>query len=730
MEISLKERLLAHFRSPDYQPQNKSELARTLAIPSAERADLRQILRELTGEGIIHEGRRSQYLLQPKNRGLIRGTLMLRPGGGGFVAPDFEDKNNASLAARYGLAPGGRVPISAENTGTAMHGNSVLVKIDEKVPPVWWKHVQGKREELARLRAEGKLALEARVAEILERRSGSIVGTLHRRGKFAWVAPDDPLLPPVIEIQTDEHTESQHGDKVLLEVEHWPTRHRKPRGKLVKRIGGPRDPGLDVLSLIYRYALPLDFPPEVLHEAEAIPSEITAEDLADREDWRSRDVVTIDPFDARDFDDAICVTPLDEGGWELAVHIADVSHYVRPQTALDREARKRGNSVYLVDRVLPMLPERISNGLCSLRPHEDHLTRAAILRFDSDGRRTASRFVKSVIRSVQRYTYEEAFAEMQQQPTGRISRAWQLASRLRQRRFRHGALDLDFPEVKVMLDAQGRPLRLAKITHDESHQLIEEFMLAANEAVAEQIRQTSRPGIYRIHEDPDDAKLEDLRAFLAVHGIRTGDLTVRGEMQKALRQIAARPDSPVLKLAVLKSLKRAAYHADPLGHFGLAMANYTHFTSPIRRYSDLVVHRIQANLLWADGGRTPEYGQMQEIARHLSDTERLAADAETESRRLKELEYFDRQIRSGQPDKFRAAIMDVKRFGLFIELAEVLTRGLVRPEDFGTPHHEYDGRQNAFRLYRPNRTLSAGNVIDVRPVRIDRERRVVEFGLC
>jgi ribonuclease R len=548
------------------------------------------------------------------------------------------------------------------------------------------------------------------------------------------VAPDDPLLPKVVEIRSPAAAGVRHGDKVLVEVDDWPSGRRHPRGRILRRLGAASDPGVDMLSLIHRFQLPLEFPADVLAEAQRVADQVSEAECSGREDWRDREIITIDPADARDFDDAIGLRELPGGGWELAVHIADVAHYVRPGTAVDREALRRGNSVYLADRVLPMLPEGLSNGICSLRPNEDRLTRAAILTFDAEGVRRGARFVRAVIRSGRRYAYEEAFAEMKshaaQPESSLVVRAWKLASLLRRRRFAAGSLDLDFPEVKVVVDAAGQPVRMVRIEHDESHQLIEEFMLAANEAVAEHLRRAAKPAVFRVHEEPNPDKLEELSAFLSSHAISAGDLSVRRHLQEALRQIAGRRDAPVLKLAVLKSLKRAAYHADPLGHYGLAMNNYTHFTSPIRRYADLVVHRVQEKLLWPElAGRTPDYRQMGEMVAHLSETERHAADAENESRRMKEMAYFEKLIRSASPPKFKAAVMEVRRFGLFVELVEFLTRGIVRVEDFGDWDADYDPTFQRFRLARLRRHIKAGDVIDVRPVRLERERSSVGFAL-
>ncbi|MBP7951139.1 MAG: VacB/RNase II family 3'-5' exoribonuclease [Verrucomicrobiales bacterium] len=740
MEPDWKQRLLEHLRRPQSRSQSKSEICRSLEVAPTDRAALRQALQELEAAGEVVCGRGGRYQLRRAAKGVLRGVVFLRLGkSGGLFVPDFSDPESALQAAALGLAEDSRLAVSQENLNTAMHGDRVLTKVTEQRSPSVRSPLRSHRNRWITPLPSGGPAVNVRVIEILERRHQNVSGTFHRRDKRTWLVPDDPLLPRIIEVPMDREAQVQPGDKIVVTVDDWAVRSRAPRGRLLRRLGRSGEKGVDILGLIYKFRLPLEFPAAVLQAADQTPQVISGSEIQTREDWRGREVITIDPVDARDFDDAIAVTRLPNGHWELAVHIADVSHYVRPDSELDREARRRGNSIYLADRVIPMLPEALSNGICSLRPDEDRLTRAAILTFDESGRRIGARFAAAVIRSQRRYTYEEAFASMKpwlehpdrawETPFGPLpARAWALAARLRKRRMANGSLDLDFPEIRVALDENGEPVGLTRVEHDESHQLIEEFMLAANEAVAEQMRRAAKPAIFRVHEPPDPDKLEELRAFLGTHQISTGDLSLRREMQKALRIINQRPDAPVLKLAVLKSMKRAAYHADPLGHFGLAMENYTHFTSPIRRYADLVVHRVQANLLWQAKHPTPGYGAMKELAAHLSITERTAAEAETESRKLKELAYFERLIREQSPVTFKAAVMDVRRSGLFVELAEVLTRGIVRAEDLGVGW-QFDPGMQRFIRWRPRQEIRVGQVVEVAPGQMERERGSVAFLL-
>jgi ribonuclease R len=534
---------------------------------------------------------------------------------------------------------------------------------------------------------------------------------------------------------------------------------------LIEVLGPANAPGVDMLSVVRKFDLPVEFPPAVMEEAEGIEEKVSKEELAKREDLRGHLVVTIDPDDARDFDDAINVTTLrnargETTGWELGVHIADVSHYVRPGTAMDREAVHRGNSTYLADRVLPMLPERLSNGICSLKPHVERLTFSAFMEFTRAGKMKSARFARTVIRSAARLSYRQAFAILQgkemvpplppsleREARGlatlaegapvriepavarAVREAWDLASVLRQRRFENGSLDLDFPEVKVWLDGRGKAVRLEKVENDISHQLIEECMLMANEAVALELKNRLIPAVYRIHENPDPERLQEFRELAKLHGVNVGDLTQRREVQKALAGIRGLPEEYALKLQFLKSLKRAAYSPKPLGHYGLAKVNYAHFTSPIRRYADLVVHRSLAR---ATSSRPAKFSatpaELGQIAEHISETERTSADAEKESVLLKKMEYFQNQLNSRRPDEFRAVVVEVKPFGLLVELPDALMTGMIHVTALPDDYYVYDDVRRCLVGRRTRRRYKMGDQIQVIVCRVDPARRQVDFA--
>ena len=525
---NIREQILAILASPNYRPLDKSELAKALGRKSGVRMDLNQALRELERSGEIARIRKNRYVL-PAEADLVTGTLSIHQAGYGFLITE---------------KPGAPdIFVAAENTGTAMHGDRVVVRITHDQP---YARTKGRQE--------------GRVIRILERAHDTIVGTLQHSRNFHYVVPDDPRIVHDVYVRPVKDGRSQTatvGDKVVVRLEPWESRHVNPEGDIIEILGPASAPGVDMLSIIRKYHLPTEFPGDVIDQANRISETVDARKLEGREDLRKKFIVTIDPDDARDFDDAIHVEKIDNGGWRLGVHIADVAAYVEPGGALDREARWRGNSVYLPDRVIPMLPERLSNGVCSLNPGVDRLTHSVFIQFDKNGVAKSARFEKSVIRSAHRLTYKQAYAILKSSPRDQLGEqlhvTWELASLLRRKRFEHGSLDLDFPEVKVRLDENGKPVHLERIENDESHQLIEECMLAANEAVARELKKRGVPTIYRAHENPDPEKLAEYREFVLSFNYKVGDLTHRGELQRLLASTRGKPEEQAVKIGLLKS---------------------------------------------------------------------------------------------------------------------------------------------------------------------------------
>jgi ribonuclease R len=696
----IQQQILALLARKDYRPLDKGGLAKTLGRKSGVRMGLNQALRELERAGEIARIRKNRYVL-PAVADLVTGKLSIHQAGYGFLTPEKPGEPDIFIAA--------------ENTGTAMHGDRVVARISQDAP---YGRIRGRRE--------------GRVIRILERAHDTIVGTLQHSRNFYYVVPDDPRLGHDVYV-SPRHAAATVGDKVVVRLDAWESRHVNPEGEIIEVLGPASAPGVDLLSIIRKYHLPTEFPRDVLEQADRISEKIDARQLEGREDLREEFTVTIDPDDARDFDDAIHVEKIENGGWRLGVHIADVAAYVDPESALDREARRRGNSVYLPDRVIPMLPERLSNGVCSLNPGVDRLTHSVFIHFDKNATAKRARFTRSVIRSAHRLSYKQAYAILKSPPRDRLSErlhaAWELAQLLRQKRFGHGSLDLDFPEVKVWLDEAGKPVRLERVENDESHQLIEEFMLAANEAVARELKNRAIPTIYRIHEDPDPEKLAEYREFVLSFGYKVGDLTHRAEVQRLLASIRGKPEEQALKIGLLKSLKRARYFPQPLGHYGLAKANYLHFTSPIRRYADLVVHRVLAQRDGKYRSRI-DMSQVASIAEHVSTTERTAADAEIESVRMKKLEFFQLQLDERNPQIFRAAIVDVRNYGLAVELPDVLITGLVHVSSLSDDFYLFESSRRQLIGRRSRKRFSIGDEVRVFVVRVDAFKRQIDFAIA
>jgi ribonuclease R len=716
----LREQVLRLLRTPKYRPLDKVELGKALGRKSGVRMGLNEVLRQLEQSGEIARIRKNRYVL-PSEADLVTGTLQVNQAGYAFLSLEKPGKQDLFIAA--------------ENTGTAMHGDKVVARITRD-------------ERYARMKS-GRDRPEGRVIRILERAHDSLVGTLQQSKNFFYIVPDDPRLVHNVYVQIPPSQPSQKrpapGDKVVVRLEPWESRHVNPEGQIIEVLGPSSAPGVDMLSIIRKYDLPTEFPVGVLDEAQKIPETVGLEMLEGREDLREQFIVTIDPDDARDFDDAINVERVSGGGWRLGVHIADVAAYVKPGGALDREAYKRGNSVYLPDRVIPMLPERLSNGVCSLNPAVDRLTHSVFIQFARDGRTKSSRFARTVIRSARRLTYRQAYAILRAAPDDqlgeRLHEAWELASLLRRKRFDHGSLDLDFPEVKVRLDEEGRPILLERIENDESHQLIEEFMLAANEAVARELKNRSIPTIYRVHENPEPEKLAEYRELVLSYNYKAGDLTNRTELQRLLASFAGKPEEQALKIGLLKSLKRARYAAQPLGHYGLAKSNYTHFTSPIRRYADLVVHRAlgmdSALGRPAGAARRPyheesliDVRQMASAAEHISITERVAAEAEIDSVKMKKIEFFQRQLDARDPQVFRATVIDVRNYGLLVELPDVLLTGLVHVSSLTDDFYVFNPAQRRLIGRQSHRRFSVGDQLGVFVARVDAFKRQVDFAIA
>lgn len=725
---SLRGMVLSLMRSRGYQPLTRSELARHLGVPSDDRAELRKTLEALVAEGCIVEGRKARYEPRASSGRQLVGTLKFHPQGHAFFFPDPADEQN--LATGLDLKALSRVRISRREVGTALDGDRVLVSIRAGRP--------GKVPSRPMRGAPAADEPTGKVEQVVSRRSNRLVGIFRQRGRFAWADCDDKAVDGRVEISGD--TTARAGQLVVIDLNQWTDRNQTPHGRVIEVLGWPGDKGVDMLGVIHRFGLRTAFPEPVLTEARATPEVPDEREIARRRDWRDKLVITIDPADAKDHDDAIWLQPHAKG-WTLAVHIADVSHYVKPGTAMDREAVDRGNSTYLVDRVLPMLPTELSNGICSLKPDVDRLTKCALMEITPDGKIAKARFFDAVIHSRAKLSYEQAQSILDGQPAPAgsdpqlvpmVREGWKLASALRKRRFATGALDLEMPETRVVLDDEGRATRAEPVVHTESHQLIEECMLAANEAVARLLRERQKPAVYRVHEDPDPSRLLDFTETARLHGYHPGDLTNRAHIQKLLDESKGKPEEPVIRLGLLKSLKRAAYSADPLGHYGLAKRDYCHFTSPIRRYADLIVHRALQPLLEnppKPADSTPSHAAIGGICRHLSDTERLSAEAENESKQIKLMEYLEHAAASAETVVFPGLITEARTMGLMVEIAGLGVRGVVKREDLPDGRWRFEGHRMAW-VSVDGRMLQSGMRVPLKISNINRERRFVDFKVA
>ena len=701
-----RQRVLEFMKEKAYSPLPLEELARALEVPRGERDAFAALLDEMEASGAVVKTRAHRYGV-PERMSLVVGRLSGHPRGYGFVVPD-----------RPGLPD---VYVGPEALGGAMHGDRVVARL------------HGRRGRNGR-------GPEGEVIRVLSRANRHVVGRFERTRRVGFVRPDDRRVFWDVLVTEEDRGGALDGDKVVVEVTRWPSRGRNPEGRVVERLGRAGEPGVDVLSVMRKHGLSEGYPPEVEEEVARVIDRVAEADLRGREDLRGLTVVTIDGEDARDLDDAVSVeTGRGKARWRLGVHIADVSHYVREGTAVDREARRRATSVYLVDRAIHMLPPRLSAGICSLSPRVDRLALTVFIDFDHEGRRLSSRIGPSVIRSAERMTYgavagileegDRSLAERYAPLVPAFREMEALAAALRRRREERGAVDFDMPEVKVSLDELGRPVSVARARRTVADRIIEEFMLAANEAVAERLAWLKAPFLYRVHEDPDGDKMEAFAQFALNLGYRLkGTRSVHpGALQRLLARARGRREEYLLTTVLLRSMKRARYSHEPLGHFGLAARHYTHFTSPIRRYPDLAVHRIIKRAL--EGDLTSHEAERLEadlpgLAAHCSEMELRAEEAERETVDLKKAEFMEGRL----GEVFDGVISGVAPYGLYVAL-ENTVEGLVHVSTMTDDYYVYREEAHSLVGERTRKTYRIGDPVRVQVWRVSVEDRSIDFGL-
>lgn len=698
-----REEILAYMRESTYKPLTAQELVEELEIENI--SEFLAVLRDLEREGQVIVTRKQKYGI-PEKMGLRVGRVQAHAKGYAFLIPDDGKED---------------IYLSAENLNGAMHNDRVIVR-------------PYKKDDLTR-RAEGE------VIRILSRANQQVVGTFERTGRFGFVIPDDPRIFQDIFIPTNEAGQARHGQKVVAEITSWPEKRRNPQGRVVEVLGRLGEPGVDILSVVRKYRLPEEFPPEVLREAERVAKPVEPEDLHQRVDLRQVKMVTIDGADAKDLDDAVSIEQLANGNYRLGVHIADVGHYVREGSLLDNEALRRGTSVYLVDRVIPMLPTQLSNGICSLNAGQDRLAMSVLMELDAKGNLQKYEIVPSVINVDQRMTYDavrKILVDKDQELIRQYSdfvKDFRLMEKLclalRTRRMQRGAIDFNFPESKVLLDENGRPIEIVRLERSIAEQIIEEFMILANEVVAQHMYWLEAPFVYRVHEQPDALDLEQLNNFLHTLGyhIRSREDEIQPKsFQEIVEKVAGRPEEKVVNTVMLRSMKHARYAPACLGHFGLASQYYCHFTSPIRRYPDLAIHRIIKETLLGGGLSQNRRKQLEEKtplwAEQSSLRELTAEEAERESVDLKKVEFMERHL----GEVFAGIISSVTPFGLFVEL-ENTVEGLVHVSSMTDDYYHFDEERLLLMGQHTRKVYKIGGKVTVQVVRADVSARQVDLEI-
>jgi ribonuclease R len=698
-----KEEIVQYMRQKAYRPMTGDELLRTLGTRKRESRSFKKLLREMETEGLIYLTRAARYGL-PEKMNLAVGRLQGNSRGFGFVIPDHRESPD--------------VFVGASSLNGAMHGDRVVVRVTPGR--------NGKRE--------------GEVIKILHHANEQVVGTFQRKQNYGFVVCDEPRLPHDVFIPRGKSNGARSGDKVVVALTAWPAKRRGPAGKIIEVLGAGDAPGMDLRVLCRRFGLSEGFPERVVAAADRIPEAVTSGDLEGRQDLRGWTIVTIDGADAKDLDDAVSLELLPGGLYRLGVHIADVGYYVPEGDVLDQEAMERGTSVYLPGKVIPMLPERLSNGVCSLNPRVDRLAMSVVMDFDRGGDVVRHEIFPSVIRTVGRLTYTavrqalidgggeiwEHYRELL--PSLRLMQ--ELALILRTRRFRQGAIDFNLPEVKVVLDEDGRVADLVKVERTVAEQIIEEFMLMTNEVVARHFHGLEVPFLYRVHEQPNSEKLENLQTLLQTLGYSIpGFPRVRpGALQSILDAVAGKKEERLVNGVTLRSMQQARYSSERLGHFGLASQDYTHFTSPIRRYPDLVNHRIIREVLIGDplseSRKRALRSRLLDTARKSSERERLAVEIEREAVDGKKVAYMQHRI----GEVFPGIVSGVTSFGMFVEL-ENTVEGMVSLTSMTDDFYDYDPA--AFRLVgqRTGKVYRLGDEVTIEVVRAGIEERQIDFIL-
>lgn len=701
--MTKKEEIILEFmKDPEYKPMKAKEIAIILGVPKKEYPKFQEAIAELEKEFKIGKNHKNKYKVIEEE--YKEGNFRKNAKGFGFVNIGEEDE----------------IYISKENTNNALNGDIVLVEILE--------------EKNKLKKAEGK------IKRIIKHEKDTIVGTFQNNRNFGFVVPDDKNFGTDIFISKSNFGKARNGHKVLVEITKYPKNDKKAEGKIIEILGKPNEAGVDMLSLIKEYRLPSRFPEPVVKEAQKFGDKIEEKDIQKRIDNRKDIIFTIDGEDAKDLDDAVRVTKMENGNYRLDVHIADVSHYVKENSLLDNEALIRGTSIYMLGRVIPMLPRELSNGLCSLNAGQDRFTLSCSMEINKEGKVVSSEVYKGIINVKERMNYHDVQKILDKSDTDVLERykpyikdfetMAELATILKNRRMEQGYLNLDIPESKIDLDINGKVINIGKYETSFSNEIIEQFMLIANETIAEKFYWLQAPFIYRVHEDPDIDKVKELNKFLFNFGMNikiSNEKVYPTEFSKILEQIKGKEEEKVVSNLILRTLKVAKYESENKGHFGIASKYYCHFTSPIRRYPDLFIHRIISKYL-DNNYDVPEkwiedYMQKAEDrARESSEREKIATKVERESEDLKKAEYMEGKI----GEEYEGIVSSVTQFGIFVELPNTV-EGLIRFDNLGDEYFIYDENRKRLIGERTNKTYQIGDKVKIRVKSASKMLRQIDF---
>lgn len=699
--LERKKRIKEFIESEDYTPLKRGEMRVILQVPKDESGDFDTVINSLISEGEVFETKKGK-LVTTKSINLKTAVFMANAKGFGFAR--LEDSNDNDIY------------IPPESTLNAMNKDKILVRIT-------MPSYNGKR-------ASGE------VVKILSPAKEGVVGTFDEGRGFGFVICDDKKINDIF-IPKGSTKGAVTGSKVVVNITKRPSPNKCAEGEVIEILGHKDDPGVDILSIIRQFDLPVDYPEDVYEQTEDMPEDITEAEIEGREDLRNIQTVTIDGDDSKDFDDAVSLDILENGNFLLGVHIADVSHYVTEGSPLDKEAYKRGTSVYLVDRVIPMIPHRLSNGICSLNPDTDRLTLSCIMEIDREGTVVNHKIVESVIHSNCRMTYTKVNNVIENNDPDQIKEYEEFVPMLRDmdklrkilnnRRKLRGAVNFDFPEPKIILDSEGKVLDIKPYERNSATNLIEEFMLVCNETIAEDYYWQGIPFVFRNHDQPDEEKIEGLKKLISAFGYRIkgkGEIHPM-EIQKLIEKVKDTPQEHIISRMVLRSMKQAKYQAENIGHFGLAAKFYCHFTSPIRRYPDLQIHRIIKEVIEGKltENRIKHYDSMlSEIAYHCSTTERTSDDAERETDRLKMAQYMQEHI----GEEYNGLISGVTSWGIYVEL-ENTVEGMVPLNEIDDDFYEYEEENLRVVGRRTGKIYMLGDEVRVRVIRTDIQARTIDF---